>query len=650
MTWAHHVFLTVRTGIRGVISLMALTVALTNTATAQSRTPDSVHQVPNARVTQAIFLDLSHQLAFDAVRLQKFQPIEALARLPTGGKVSWLRLHIEQAEGNNNPIFLHIRPTFFSDMVLYTPEAEGTAGWGSRRLGEREALGIVALGALAPASDVYLRLASNIDVPLVAFVSQQREMQSYERKLDVIVAIFSTLIAIGFLTFLWRTLRKFNWMSALIAVLLALIFTQTMVVLGYYSLLFDLPVQIAASLAVPMNIGSVATASAILILLSTELFTSQRWLRWLWGFTLVQVGLLVLAWWVPVEALRMSGLLVLLGLPTLGVSLLRSASCEPQSLQTLASKLAFLALLIVCIALFFLKVQDQVPGNGLPLYAADASDLFVHTLLLRGISPLFIVSIASWIFERLHQQRVQSISEALHTTKASLDLESKRLERQRKFTAMLAHELKNPLTVSHMALSGIESRLGTDEPILARTASIKQSLQDIDAIIDRCSEMDGFEQGHLPMAIAPFTLGHLMTMIKTANNNERIYTLIRGMSDETLLVSDIHYLKIIFNNLLTNALKYSPPDTLIELAVRVAIAPGENKTLEFCVSNQVGVAGVPSAELAFERFYRAEAARKQSGAGIGLWLSQSLASALGTKVLMHAEGSRITFSLALPYA
>jgi signal transduction histidine kinase len=110
----------------------------------------------------------------------------------------------------------------------------------------------------------------------------------------------------------------------------------------------------------------------------------------------------------------------------------------------------------------------------------------------------------------------------------------------------------------------------------------------------------------------------------------------------------MQYLKIIFNNLLTNALKYSPPDTLIEMSVHAELDGQGNKVLNLCVSNEVGEAGTPAPERAFERFYRAEAARNQSGAGLGLWLSQELAHALGSEVQMQQDDDKISFSLILP--
>jgi signal transduction histidine kinase len=278
------------------------------------------------------------------------------------------------------------------------------------------------------------------------------------------------------------------------------------------------------------------------------------------------------------------------------------------------------------------------------------SSLFMWNVLVRTSHLVLIVAMANWIFQTLQANRLQSISNELQASKESLDLESKRLQRQRKFTAMLAHELKNPLAVGHMALSGIESRLGGDDPLLERAASIKKSLQEINDIIERCSEIDGFEQGELPMNTDTFTLNNLMLLIKDACPNERIYILVRGIPEDAMLTSDLQYLKIILGNLLTNALKYSPPDTLIELAVRSVMDKGDRRTLEFSVSNEVGSAGTPAPDRAFERYYRAEGARSQSGAGLGLWLSQALAHALGTEVLMRTDQQKISCSMAFPYA
>jgi two-component system, sensor histidine kinase LadS len=101
---------------------------------------------------------------------------------------------------------------------------------------------------------------------------------------------------------------------------------------------------------------------------------------------------------------------------------------------------------------------------------------------------------------------------------------------------------------------------------------------------------------------------------------------------------------------LTNALKYSPPDTLIEMSVQSVLDAKGISHLTFVFPTKWARRARPAPDRAFERFYRAEAARNQSGAGLGLWLSQELAHALGTEVVMQQDDHKISFSLVLPYA
>jgi signal transduction histidine kinase len=213
---------------------------------------------------------------------------------------------------------------------------------------------------------------------------------------------------------------------------------------------------------------------------------------------------------------------------------------------------------------------------------------------------------------------------------------------------MLAHELKNPLTASEMALSGIQKRLASDDPVQQRAEKIRTSLQEINAIVDRCAEVDGYEQGQMPMAVHSFSVRQLLDLVQGAHPSERIYTLVRDVPEAATLTSDLQYIKLILTNLLGNALKYSPPDSLVELQLscRQTEQPAQ---LLISVTNEIGTAGAPDEQRLFERFYRTEGARNQSGAGLGLWLSQALAGALGTRIVSHIEDNSISFTVAFGF-
>ena len=72
----------------------------------------------------------------------------------------------------------------------------------------------------------------------------------------------------------------------------------------------------------------------------------------------------------------------------------------------------------------------------------------------------------------------------------------------------------------------------------------------------------------------------------------------------------------------------------------------EGRTLVF--SNAVADPGALDVNRLFERFYRADATRAQSGAGLGLAVVKSLAAAQGIKVSAVLEGDMLAITLEFP--
>jgi signal transduction histidine kinase len=631
-----------------------IALALMGNVLAQSATPkvdlqgEAQGAGSSVQVKQTLWIDESRQLDFESARTQEFKPFNPFERLNLGNKVAWLRLQIEQADPTAGPLLLHFLPPHIGEVTLYTNSSKAPELWRERQVDDAELTSKIKIGEAFKGDIFYLRISSRNNASVLAFLGTKEEMNLHDSKLAVVMTFISTLTLITFFIFVWRTLGHFSWMSVLCCSLLVSYQIQFWIGLGYAYTILNLPLAAGIITVTPNIIANLTIAGGILVLIGCTLFPNQKWLRWVWGWSFLQFCFFVYAFIEPSVASRLSMSVWLIGPLVLAVGLIVAAIREPSSLRLMSSKVAFVLLLTTCL---LLQVVAWKSGGILGSHNIQlTTDLLIKNIFVRFPQLIVIIVLASWIFERIRANQLNMLSVDLQKSKESLEMESKRLERQRKFTAMLAHELKNPLAVSHMALSGIESRLGNSDPMMERAAAIKQSLQDINAIIDRCSEIDGFEQGDLPMSIHSFSLDHFLSLLKEANANERIYFVKRGVHDDASLTSDMQYLKIIFNNLLTNALKYSPPDTLIELSVQAELDAKGTKSLNFCVSNEVGEAGTPAPDRAFERFYRAEAARNQSGAGLGLWLSQELAHALGIEVVMQQDDDKISFSLVLPYA
>jgi two-component system sensor histidine kinase KdpD len=110
--------------------------------------------------------------------------------------------------------------------------------------------------------------------------------------------------------------------------------------------------------------------------------------------------------------------------------------------------------------------------------------------------------------------------------------------------------------------------------------------------------------------------------------------------------ADEGLLKQVFSNVLENAIKYSPEESLVEVSARMAAG-------KMNVDIQDEGAGFPadSAEPIFERFYRAKSA-KPAGLGLGLYITRSLLKILGGSVSARNRSDRTgaIFSIVLPVA
>jgi signal transduction histidine kinase len=65
---------------------------------------------------------------------------------------------------------------------------------------------------------------------------------------------------------------------------------------------------------------------------------------------------------------------------------------------------------------------------------------------------------------------------------------------------------------------------------------------------------------------------------------------------------------------------------------------GSSKSILFEVENSLGKIEPPDPSQIFQRYYRAESAKKFAGTGLGLWLSQTLAQQIGARVDMKVTG------------
>lgn len=224
-------------------------------------------------------------------------------------------------------------------------------------------------------------------------------------------------------------------------------------------------------------------------------------------------------------------------------------------------------------------------------------------------------------------------------------------EVRRAMTADIAHELRTPLAVQRASLEALQDGvyiLTPDnlQPILEQNLLLSR-------LVDDLRTLALADAGQLPLERVQVDLAGLVGRLveqfqpqATAQGAAIIYTPPHRPLPELSL--DPMRIEQILNNLLSNALRYTPENGQINLKL-----VQESKSV--CMEVRDSGPGIPEDALphVFERFYRADRsrARTEGGSGLGLAIARQLARAHGGEITAtnSLQGGAV-FTLNLPLA
>jgi signal transduction histidine kinase len=223
-------------------------------------------------------------------------------------------------------------------------------------------------------------------------------------------------------------------------------------------------------------------------------------------------------------------------------------------------------------------------------------------------------------------------------------------EQREDFIRMVSHDLRNPLTVVLGQASLLQDSL-TRRKLYHDAAGaeiVAKCARRMNSMIQDLVESVRLESGQLEPRPIPVDLHELALdlagRVGTAEDQARLKVEREG--DVPPVFVDPQCLERAMTNLLTNALKYSPPDAPV--LVRIERQSGRG-----VVSVTDRGVGIPPDELpsVFERFYRASTRAKADGLGLGLYITRLLVEASGGKVgVASVVGEGTTFTISLPLA
>jgi signal transduction histidine kinase len=211
----------------------------------------------------------------------------------------------------------------------------------------------------------------------------------------------------------------------------------------------------------------------------------------------------------------------------------------------------------------------------------------------------------------------------------------------------VTHDLKTPLT----SIKGLaQLMLRRQEYSAPSLVTIVSQSNHLERLINDLLDVARMEAGRLDLQLAPVDLGDVARQAVNQAQATTSRHMIRAEIIEQPIVHewDGDRLGQVLQNLLTNAIKYSPDGG--EIVVRVEDDPGHREA-RFAVSD-CGI-GIPREALPrlFSRFYRVdESLTSGDGLGLGLYICRSLVEAHGGRIEVDsASGCGSSFTVRLPY-
>jgi len=214
-----------------------------------------------------------------------------------------------------------------------------------------------------------------------------------------------------------------------------------------------------------------------------------------------------------------------------------------------------------------------------------------------------------------------------------------------RFVYSASHDLRAPLS-SLLGLIEISQRTNDPEEIKYCLSMMKVRVADLDSFIKDI--IDYSRNTRREIIHENFNLLELAKEVtdglKFGTGMEEIF--IKYKIDPTLkIITDRSRLKVVFNNIIGNALKYSNPqrdDQLVSIAANV-----EGKSLKVLIEdNGIGIAAEHQSKI-FDMFYRAS--EKSQGSGLGLYIVKETLDKLNGKIEVSSSlGKGSKFRLEIP--
>ena len=270
----------------------------------------------------------------------------------------------------------------------------------------------------------------------------------------------------------------------------------------------------------------------------------------------------------------------------------------------------------------------RVDGTDLPVF------LSFHNLPrdTAGLIGVFVTDLT----EQKHHEQLAAAQEALREAD----------RHKNEFLAVLAHELRNPLTPIRNAVDILRAKADDPAAVRSTTAMLERQVSQIVRLVEDLLDVSRISRNRIELRKERVELGAVLRQAVESIGSvcdAMRHELTLALPLEAVFVEGDHArLTQVFTNLLDNACKYMPEGGRLRLDAEVSRpAPGARAEAVVSISDcGIGIAPDQLSQI-FRMFAQVDTSldASRSGLGIGLTLAKHLVDLHGGEIEAHSNGN-----------
>lgn len=249
------------------------------------------------------------------------------------------------------------------------------------------------------------------------------------------------------------------------------------------------------------------------------------------------------------------------------------------------------------------------------------------------------------------QRVILSINSLVDSTIKAME-DERRIEKSKdELITNVSHDIRTPLTSIIGYLGLIEDhQYQNKEDVLKYTHIAYLKSKQMKSLVDDLFEYTKVRQTDTPLKLQQLNIGAMLEQIGASfelEGQKKQMEISVKIPDESLIIeADPEKLARVFNNLVTNALKYGKGGKNIYLSVENQ----NNQSVKIVIANDGEPIPEKSLNQVFNRFYRVESSRSKEtgGTGLGLAIAQSIIELHHGTIKVESNQDLTSFIMQLP--